>query len=382
MNRVVITGLGAVSPLGADVQSLWNGLLEGRSGIRRLERFSKSGLAVTAGGEVESVPVGTENRDEVIARAAIDQALDQSGLDAQHAGFVWSTGLDSYQIGDQGLFWNSSGGCFHRLSKRFHGPKRMIAMACASGTAAIGEGFRLIRSERIDACVVGGSSTMLTMFYILGFGGLQALAFDTNGADPATCCRPFDKNRRGFVLADGAGALVLESHVSALRRGALILAEVKGYGVSQDAYDLNRPTEDGSGAELCLRRTVGDANLRPGDIHAVNAHGTGTYVGDLAEASALRRLFGSSWSEKPVSSVKGSIGHTQAAAGALEAIVAIQTCRTGLVPHTVNLEEPGQGCELDHIMNKPFQIEGPTVLSSSFGMGGQNAAVVFQRFSP
>jgi 3-oxoacyl-[acyl-carrier-protein] synthase II len=255
----------------------------------------------------------------------------------------------------------------------------MIATACASGTQAIGEAFHLIRHGRAKVCVAGGSSVMLTPFYLTGFAGLQAIAVDRDDEAPSTVCRPFDRRRHGFALADGAGAIVLEKLASAQQRGAAILAEITGFGVSQDAFDLNRPPENGAGAELCMRRALQDASLAPTEIDAVNAHGTGTLVGDLAEAAALRRLLGGAWKQIPVSGVKGAIGHAMAAAGALEAIVAIYTCATGIAPPTVNLTEPDQECELDHVIGQPRAIDARKVLSASFGMGGQNAAIIFER---
>jgi 3-oxoacyl-[acyl-carrier-protein] synthase II len=256
----------------------------------------------------------------------------------------------------------------------------MIAMACASGTAAIGEAFWLVRSGKVGTCLAGGSSSLLNPFYILGFAGLQALAVESNGADASASCKPFDKHRNGFALSDGAGALMLESLPDALTRGATILAEIVGYGVSQDAFDLNRPCDDGAGAELSMRRAVDDAGLTPKDISAVNAHGTGTYVGDLAEAAALKRFLGRDWMSVPVSSVKGAIGHALAAAGVLEAIVGVRSCCEGLVPLTTNLTEPGDGCELGHVMGKSAEADVRYLLSNSFGMGGQNATIVLKRF--
>jgi 3-oxoacyl-[acyl-carrier-protein] synthase II len=254
----------------------------------------------------------------------------------------------------------------------------MIAAACASGTQAIGEAFRLIQSGRVDACVAGGSSVMLTPFYLIGFAGLQAVAVD-NCDDPSMACRPFDKRRKGFALADGAGAVVLETLDSARKRGAPIMAEVIGFGMSQDAFDLNRPCDDGAGAELCMLRALDDAALCPEEIDAVNAHATATYSGDLAEAAALRKVFANTWQQVPVSGSKGAIGHAMAAAGVLEAIVAAKTCATGVVPPTVNLRHVDDGCELDHVIGEPRDVNAKRVLSVSFGMGGQNAAVIFGR---
>ena len=382
--RVVITGTGALSALGDTTQDLWDGLIANRPGIRTIERLVASGISVTTGGEVDAVPHDQVDRDHEIATRAIDDALAAAKRQAANCGFIWSTGLDTFQANSHGFVHRSAGRCFSSLAARFIEPKRMIAAACASGTQAVGEAFRLIRSGRIDACVAGGSSVMLTPFYLIGFAGLQAVAPDNdangaNGDHPSRVCRPFDRRRRGFALADGAGALVLEALESAGERGATPLAELVGFGMSQDAFDLNRPSEDGAGAELCMRRALTDAKLAASEIDAVNAHATATYLGDLAEASALRRLLSSDWKRIPVSGVKGAIGHAMAAAGALEAIVAAYTCKTGIVPPTVNLIEPDEGCELDHVIGEPRNARAERVLSVSFGMGGQNAALILQR---
>ena len=374
--RVVITGMGALSALGATTHDLWNGLLANRSGVRRVQRLVNSGINVTTGGEVDALSPQNVDRDHVIANRAIDDAFAESKRDAAECGFIWSTGLDTFQMGPEGFVHRSAGRCFSNLAARFTGPRRMIAAACASGTQAIGEAFRLIQKGHVDACVAGGSSVMLTPFYLIGFAGLQAVAID-NGDDPSLTCRPFDKRRKGFALADGAGAMVLETHESALKRGAPVFAEVIGFGVSQDAFDLNRPCDDGAGAELCMRRALVDGSLSSEEIDAVNAHATATYSGDLAEAAALRKLFGDRC--LPVSGAKGAIGHAMAAAGVLEAIVAAQTCATGIVPPTVNLQNVDEGCELDHVIGEPRDADAKTVLSVSFGMGGQNAAVILKR---
>ena len=378
--RIVITGMGALSALGATTRELWEGLLANRSGVRRVQRLVDSGITVTSGGEVDAVSPENVERDHEIANRAIDDALAESKRDAAACGFIWSTGLDTFQMGPEGFVHRSAGRCFSNLASRFSGPKRMIAAACASGTQAVGEAFRLIRQGQVEACVAGGSSVMLTPFYLIGFAGLQAVAAD-NGDDPSLACRPFDKKRKGFALADGAGAMVLESVESARERGANVLAEVIGFGVSQDAFDLNRPCDDGAGAELCMRRALADAELMAEEIDAVNAHATATYSGDLAEAAALRKLFANRWREVPVSGAKGAIGHAMAAAGVLETIVAAQTCATGIVPPTVNLHHVDEGCELDHVIGEPREVNAQTVLSVSFGMGGQNAAVILKRGS-
>ena len=269
--RVVITGTGALSALGQTTQELWDGLIANRAGIRTVERLVASGITVTTGGEVDAVPADQMDRDHQIANRAIDDALAAAKRVAANCGFIWSTGLDTFQSCANSFVHRSAGLCFSSLAARFVQPKRMIAAACASGTQAVGEAFRLVRSGRAEACVAGGSSVMLTPFYLIGFAGLQAVATD-NGDEASQVCCPFDRRRKGFALADGAGALVVETLRSACARGVEPLAEVVGYGMSQDAFDLNRPSEDGAGAELCMRRALADARIAPPEIDAVNAH--------------------------------------------------------------------------------------------------------------
>jgi len=377
--RVVVTGTGAVSALGQNTEELWSALLAGKSGIRRLQRLVDAGLPITTGGEVTAIPYDTCNRDRKMAQRAINEALKNSQFNLKTLGFIWSTGLDIFQEQNGNLILHRAGSCFSSLATQFGKPNLMIATACASGTQAIGEAYWLIKKGRIDACIAGGSSVILTPFYVIGFSPLQVLSKDIEGDDPTKSCRPFDKRRRGFTLADGAGALLVESLQSAKRRNATILAEIIGFGVSQDAYDLNSPPNDGAGACLCIKRTLEDASLKTTEIDAINAHGTGTLVGDRAEAAAIRSTFGKTWTSTPVSSIKGAIGHAMSSAGALEAIVTLKTCSTGIVPPTINLEVPDKECELDHVIGRYREADAETVLSTSFGMGGQNCAIIFRR---
>jgi len=373
VTRVVITGTGALSPLGATPAALWHGVLARQSGVRTLANVRGD---VTTGGPVDVPEV--HDRYQRIANTAIDAALAEAHRDAGDTAFLWGTGLDTYfREGDE-LVHLPTWVEFDSLAHRFALPRRMIALACATGTAAIGEAFRLVRAGRVQACVAGGSSMMLGTIYLIGFHALRAVAVDVANEPASAACKPFDRKRRGFALSDGAGALVVESLASAQARGAEPLAEIVGYGVSQDAFDLNRPPPDGAGALLAMQRAIADARLAPSDIHAVNAHGTGTHAGDIAEAAAIRTLLGT---RTPVSSLKGAIGHAMAAAGALESIAAIATCRTGIVPPTTNLDDPDDECALDHVIGAPRETGATRVLKTSFGMGGQNAAIIVQRFA-
>ena len=382
-HRVVVTGCGALSPLGMTATALVAGVAAGRSGIRRVTRAVQMGLPVTTAGEVEGLPLDTPERELEMSRRPIAEALAQSGLSPARAGFVWTTGLDTFRDEGEAPGATSAGARFATLARDFGGPRRMIATACSAATQAIGEAFHLVRRGRAAAAVAGGATTMVTPFYLVGFSWLQVLALDPErddgggGDDPARACRPFDRERRGFALAEGGAALVLEPLAAARARGAPILAEIVGFGTSQDAHDLNRPPPDGAAAELCMRRALDDAGLTPDAIGAVNAHATGTRAGDPAEAAALRRLLGARWQRTPVSSAKGALGHAISAAGALEAIVAISSSRTGVIPPTTNLRQPDDDCALDHVVGAARTVAPGPVLSCSFGMGGQNAALIF-----
>jgi 3-oxoacyl-[acyl-carrier-protein] synthase II len=367
-----------VSPFGLTPDALWDGLVSGRSAIRPVPKHVAGGLPVTTGGEVPLETADSE-RDAVMSRRPISDALTAAGLRAQDTALLWANGLDTFAHERGELVERSAGACFSTIARDHARPRRMIATACASATQAIGEAFQLVRAKRVGAAVAGGATVMLTPHYALGFAWLQALALDEPGEDPSAACKPFDRMRRGFALSEGGAALVLEDLEVARARGATILGEVLGFGSSQDAFDLNRPPGDGAGAELCMRRALADAGLEPDVVGAINAHGTGTRAGDPAEVAAVRRVLGERWKTTPVTSVKGAIGHPMAAAGALQAIAATQTCRTGLVPPTCNLTDPDDDCVLDHVLGEARKADISTVLSCSYGMGGQNACIVIAR---
>jgi 3-oxoacyl-[acyl-carrier-protein] synthase II len=380
VTRVAITGVGAVSPFGLTAGALWDGLVAGGPAVRTIERLARSGITVTAAGEVPLPPeLAGEARDRELSRRPIAEALAQAGLGAADTALVWATGLDAFAEERGELIVRSAGACFTAIARAHARPRRMVATACASATQAIGEAFRAIRAGRVRAAVAGGASMMVSPHYALSFLWLQAHAVDLPGEAPGAACKPFDRMRRGLVLAEGGGALVLEALGPARARGAPILGEVIGYGSSQDAFDLNRPPPDGGGAELCMRRALDDAGIGPDRIGAINAHGTGTRAGDPAEAVALRRVLGERWRTVPVSSVKGAIGHAMAAAGALQGVAAARSCAAGVVPPTCNLTEPDDGCELDHVIGGARGADVPAILSCSYGMGGQNACVIFAR---
>jgi 3-oxoacyl-[acyl-carrier-protein] synthase II len=379
VTRVVITGLGAVSPFGVGVAPLWDGLVSGRSAVREIPRFVSAKLPVVAGGQVP-LDAGDVGRDHVMSTLPIDEALAHANLTAAGCGLVWANGLDTFaKDRDGALVERSAGACFTQLARRFGRPRRMIGTACASATQALGEAFQLVRSGTMRACVAGGATVMLTPHYALGFAWLQALAPHHPGDVAAAACKPFDRERSGFVLAEGGGALVLEALDAALARGARPIAELVGFGASQDAFDLNRPPPDGAGAELAMSRALADAHLGARAIGAVSAHGTGTRAGDPAEALALGRLFGDH--RAAVTSIKGALGHCMAGAGALQAVAAVRTLETGIIPPTCNLVDPDDDCAADHVIGEARRREVRAVLSNSFGMGGQNATAIYARYA-
>lgn len=371
--RVVVTGLGAVSGLGEGVDALWHGLLEGRAGVGHVAALVRAGTRTTLGG---ATPLHDHPaRDRALAAGAIASALDQARLEPHDTAFVWSAGLDT--IDPQSGVHRPAGACFGAVARAHRRPRRMLAMACASGTATLGEAFHLVRAGRVDAVVAGGSSAMLNEFYVTGFAALGALALNDTDGDAA--CRPFDVRRSGFVLADGAAALVLEPLERALARGATPLAEIVGYGCSSDAHDLNRPPQDGDGARRCVQACLADAGLAAEAIDAVSAHGTGTLAGDVAEAAALEAAFPH---RPPVYGCKGALGHAMAAAGALEAVVAVRSLAEARLPPTRNLVQPDPRCDLRLVTDVPLACDVQTTLSLSCGMGGQNAAVALRRVAP
>jgi 3-oxoacyl-[acyl-carrier-protein] synthase II len=381
VSRVVITGMGAVSPFGLTVDALWDGLVRGESAVRAIPTFVAGGLPVTSGGQVPLPDTPDAVRDLAMSRRPIADALAQAGLAPADAALYWANGLDTFAHEGGELVERSAGQCFTQLAAVHARPRRMIATACASSTQAIGEAFRAIRAGRTRACVAGGATVMLTPHYALGFAWLQAVAPDRAGEPPAAACKPFDRERRGFALAEGGGAVVLEALDTARERGAEILAEVVGFGSSQDAFDLNRPPPDGAGAELCMRRALADAGIAADGIHAVSAHGTGTRAGDPAEVASLRRVLGERWRDVPVTSIKGALGHAMAGAGGLQAVSAVRTLARGAVPPTCNLVDPDDDCVLAHVTGRARPTDAQAVLVNSFGMGGQNASVIYARYT-
>jgi len=411
--RVVVTGMGAVSPLGNDVASTWEGLVAGRSGIRRIQAFDPSRLTSQMAGEVLKFDAsGVLDRKDMrridryiqLGVVAARQAMDEAGVPArlegehaEHTGVILGTGLGGVGTLIEAISTNVSRGP-DRISPFFipygipnvgagqiaisfgmTGPNFATASACATGGHAIGEAWETIRRGDAEAMVAGGSEAGIYEALIGGFCAMRALS--TRNDDPAGASRPFDKGRDGFVIGEGAGVLFLEALEHADARDAEPLAELVGYGATADASHITLPAPGGIGAVRAARRALEKAGLKPADIDHVNAHATSTPEGDKAELQAIRTIFGDDAGRVAISAQKSMIGHTLGAAGALEAIATIQAIRTGCIPPTINLDDPDDAAAgLDLTPNKAARRDVRAAISNSFGFGGQNTALVFTRW--
>jgi 3-oxoacyl-[acyl-carrier-protein] synthase II len=371
--RIAVTGVGMVTAVGPDAPATWAALLAGRSGVGRQTDLARAGLATTMGAAIDGLARDDPyDREHALACSAIDEALGQAGRSAADVAIVWAAGLDAVSL-DPTYRRRPSWALFAALTERFAPPRRRVASACASGAQAIGEGARLLASGGAAACVVGGSSAMLTPFYVHGLGQLGVLARDR---DDGAVCRPFDRRRAGIALGDGAAALVLEPVAVARARGAAVLAEVLGAATSHDAHDFFKPPRGGQGAERAIRAALADAGLQAGEVGGVIAHATGTLDGDLAEAAALARVLGDRWPEVPVSASKGAVGHTMMAAGAVAGGLATLALRHRQLPPTAHLADPDPACALHHVRGRPCEVSARPILVHAFGMGGHNVVLV------
>lgn len=410
--RVVVTGTSVITSLGHDVQDVWGQVCSGQSGIRPIERFDCSEFAVSFGGEIKDfdacahVPlerreVRRMDRFGQFAVAAAAKAIAQAGIDfssgdpGRYGSIVGSGigGLDEIEsqharLFDRGpdrvsalmmpkLIINAASGLIS-VQWGLQGPGSAIATACASGTSAIGEAFHKIRMNMADAMVTGGSEAALTPIGLAGFAKMKALS--TRHDSPTTASRPFDRDRDGFVLSEGAGMLVLEELEFARSRGAEILAEVCGYGMSTDATHMTSPDPTGSGAARSMSSALNDARLTPDQVQYVNAHATSTPLGDRAESAAIRHVLGADADRVAVSSTKGQLGHLLGASGAVESVFCVQSIQTGVIPPTINLGTPDPDCDLDYVPGEAREASVQAVLNNSFGFGGHNASLVFARF--
>lgn len=413
--RVVVTGLGAVTPLGNDVQSTWGALLAGRSGIGPLTRFDASPFDIAIAGEVrdfhpEATLTGTalNSKDmrhmdlySQFGAVAALEAVRDSGLDRDmplgpKAGVVFGAGSGGYSIlDDQATILRTRGP--RRVSPFFltnvlpdavsghiailtgaMGPNMAVISACATGAGAIGEASEIIRRGDAEVMIAGGAEAPLTPTLYAGFAALRAIA--TPGIDPSQACKPFDRRRDGFVVAEGAGAVVLESWEHAQKRGAKPYAEIIGYGSSNDAFDMVASEESARGPILAMEMALRKAGIDRTSIGYVNAHGTGTPMNDRVETAALKSVFADHAYEFAISSTKSMTGHMMGAAGAVEAIISVLALRDQTLPPTMHLDEPDPECDLDYIPNSfRVAVDLECVLSNSIGLGGHNASLIFRR---
>lgn len=408
--NVVITGMGTINPIGRSVAESWEAALAGKSGIGRISAYDPSGMKCEIAGEVRDFdPVAYFGPREArridrfaqFALAACQEALSQAGikadqLAADRIGVVLGTGVGGVLTllhemakvaqGDVQrtsphlipmMLADSAPGRI-AIEYGFRGPNMAITTACASATNALGEAAAMIRRGVADVIISGGTEAGISPLVMAGFANMGALS--SRNADPEAASRPFERNRDGFVAAEGAGILVLESEEHARARGAAILAELAGYGASADAYHITAPQESGEGAVLAIRAAFQDASIAPEQIDYVNAHGTSTPLNDRMETLALKAVLGERAYKVPVSSTKSMTGHLLGAAGAIEAIFCIEAIRNGRIPPTINLDESDPDCDLDYVPGAARRQEVRAALSNSFGFGGHNAALIFKEW--
>jgi len=407
--RVVVTGLGTVNPLGLTVQESWQGIIEGRSGIAPITRFDAKDLPVQIAAELKNFDVGqylpakeARRMDLFIhyGMAAGIQAIGNSGIsihsgNADRIGINIGSGIGGLRMIEETHHAFLQGG-WRKVSPFFipstivnmvsgnlsifygiKGPNLAVVTACSSALHAIGEAMRSIQAGDADVMVAGGAEGAITPLAIAGFAAAKSLS--RRNDEPERASRPWDKNRDGFVLGEGAGVLVLEDYEHAKARGAKIYCEVLGYGLSSDAYHITAPPEDGDGAVRSMLHALDDAGISPTEIDYINAHGTSTPVGDRVEALAIKRVFKDHAYRLAVSSTKSMTGHLLGAAGGIEAVFSVLTIRDGIIPPTINLDEPDDDCDLDFVPNEARRTEVKTVLTNSFGFGGTNASLIFRR---
>lgn len=411
MARAVITGMGVVSPLGSDVASFWQGLVEGRSGVRTIEHIDVSGYKTRIAGLVRDFDAEAMfgrkearrmDRFTQFALAAADQAISQAGLDMEKtdrervAVYVGSGTGGLRTLSDNESLLRERGPdrvspllvpmmianmAAAQISIRYgtYGPTMSPVTACSIGNTAIGEGFRLIRDGEADVVIAGGAEAAVTELSLASFGNATALS--RRNDEPARASRPFDADRDGFVLAEGAGVVVLESLEHALARGARPLAEVIGYGASSDAYHQVATHPEGRGAVQAMRAALRSAGVAPADVDVVSAHATSTELGDATETLAIKQALGERAGQVPVTANKSMTGHMLGASGGAQAIALVQTLREGIVPPTINLERADPACDLDYVPNEARRgLNLKVGLSNSFGFGGHNAVIVLRRF--
>jgi 3-oxoacyl-[acyl-carrier-protein] synthase II len=408
--RVVVTGIGLVSSVGTGTEECWSAIREGKNGIEKITQFDASEFACRIAGEVKNFdPLQYVDKKDVkkmgrfiqIAMAAAEFAVQSAQLkvspeEAEQVGVYIGSGIGGFEVIERehkillergpsriSPFFIPS--CIVNLASGYvsirfgaKGPNSATATACTTSAHSIGDSFRLIQHGDADVMICGGSEACVTPMGVGGFAAMRALS--TRNDEPHRACRPWDKERDGFIVGEGSGILVLEELEHAQRRGAPILAEIVGYGMSSDAHHITSPPEDGDGGYRVMRNALRDAKIRPSDVQYVNAHGTSTGLGDRAETIAIKRAFGDHACKLAVSSTKSMTGHLLGGAGGLEAGITVLAIRDQIAPPTVNHEFPDPDCDLDYVPNKARPMAINTALSNSFGFGGTNGCLIFKKF--
>ncbi len=408
--RVVVTGLGCVSPLGNDVDSTWRGILTGHSGVGYISHFDASEFetriaAEVKGFEPEKVFGHRETRRmdrfTQLALAATLQAVDHAGLvigadNHDRCGVIIGTGIGGIgTIYEQIQVFSTKGprrvspflvpmmipdaaGGMIAIHLGIRGPNMAVVTACATGTNAVGEAAEIIRRGQADVIFAGGSEAAIVPIAMAGMNVMNALS--TRNENPQAASRPFDRERDGFVMGEGAAVLVVEALDHARLRGAKILAEVTGYATTNDAYHISAPAENGEGAASCMQLALESAGLKTIEISYINAHGTSTLLNDKSETAAIKKVFGEQSYDVPISSTKSMTGHLLGASGALEAVFCVKALQDAMIPPTINYETPDPECDLDYVPNSARQSDLSHVMSNSFGFGGHNATIILSRY--
>jgi len=408
----VVTGIGVVTPAGNNLEEFWTNLTDGKSGVGPITRFDTEGYTSKVAAEVKNFePADYIDRKEArrmdrftqFAVAATGMAVENAGLDIEklnraRCGVILGSGVGGIETLEQQhrvllergpgrispffipMMISNMGSGQVSIAYGLRGFNVTTTSACASSTNAIGDAFKLIQRGQADLMITGGTEAPITSLAVAGFCSMKALS--TRNDDPAGASRPFEAGRDGFVIGEGAVILVLEEMQHAIDRGANILAEIIGYGASCDAYHITAPDPEGTGAAMAMRMALDDAGLAPVKVDYINAHGTSTPLGDKLETLAIKEVFGEHARKLAVSSTKSMTGHLLGSAGGLEAAVCALTITRGVIPPTINMEHPDPECDLDYVPNKARQTKVDIALTNSFGFGGHNATLIFERFSP
>jgi 3-oxoacyl-[acyl-carrier-protein] synthase II len=409
--RVVVTGMGVMTSLGRELDTFWGNLMEGKSGVSLVESMDVSDYPTKIAASIKDFnPEDYLDRKEArkmdrfvqFAVVTSQAALKDAGIsigenaDPERVGVYVGSGIGGLQTWEEQhtilmekgpkrvspffipmMIANMASGQISMLTGA-KGPNSTAVTACATGTHSIGDSFRLIRDGEADVMICGGAEATIVPMGMAGFCALRAMS--TRNDEPEKASRPFDKDRDGFVMGEGSGILVLESLEHAMKRGARIYAEVVGYGMSADAHHMTDPAPGGEGAARCMKHALRSAGMTPEDIGYINAHGTSTGAGDKAETAAVKTVFGDYAYKVPVSSTKSMTGHLLGAAGGVEAVIIALTLRNGMIPPTINLDNPDEDCDLDYVPNTPRKAEVKAAMSNSFGFGGHNATIIFKKY--